>query len=82
MKLACDLEIVYILAQTNGGDGRSKRSRAILSIGRKGGESGSSKKGEELHLIVSTVKNVNGLKYKVNLYFKCRNTNITVNRNQ
>ena len=53
-KLAC--------AQTNGEDGRSKRPKAILSIRTKGEENGLSRKGDILHLIVSTVKDVNILK--------------------
>ena len=74
-----DLKIVYNLAQTNGGDGRSKRSKAILSIGTKWEESGLSRKGDALHLIVSTVKDV--LKHKINLYYNYVNGNITIDRN-
>lgn len=60
MKLCCEIELTYRLAQARGGvESKSKRARSILSIGRKGS------KGDELHLIVSTVKNVTGSSYKV-----------------
>ena len=57
MKLSCDLEVLYRLARGLG-DSKSKKARCLLSIGRKGKD--------ELHLIVSTVKNVTGSSYKVN----------------
>lgn len=70
MKLACDVEVSYTLAQANGGiPGKGNKSRASLSIGKKTNSEG---KHEELFLIVSTVKNVLGTKYKVKLcMFAC-----------
>lgn len=59
MKLSCDLEVLYRLARS-AGDSKSKKARSLLSIGRKGKD--------ELHLIVSTVKNITGSTYKVNLF--------------
>ena len=57
MKLGCDLEVLYRLSRAGGTESKSKKARCLLSVGRKGKE--------ELHLIVSTVKNVTGSSYKV-----------------
>ena len=72
MKLTCEVETVYILATTGGGEAKSKRARASLSIGRKKGTGTSTKQEDELYLVVSTVKNVTGMKYKVCHVFRGR----------
>ena len=72
MKLTCEVETVYILATTGGGEAKSKRARASLSIGRKKGAGTSTKQEDELYLVVSTVKNVTGMKYKVRHVFRGR----------
>ena len=61
MRLLCEVETVYTLAQTLGGNDcacKNKKSRASVSIGKRD-------KDDELFLTVSTVKNVSGMKYKV-----------------
>jgi len=67
MKLKCELEVVYSLAVASGGAGnRSHRARASLSLGKKLGSNASGGRSwEEIFLIVSTVKNVSGTKYKI-----------------
>ena len=67
MRLTCELELIYSLAV--GASGRSSRSRAAITLGKKPGPAGSSSGGnggrrEEMYLIVSTTKNVTGSKYK------------------
>ena len=70
MRLTCELELIYSLAVSSGGaSGRSSRSRAVITLGKKPGPAGSSSGGnggrrEEMYLIVSTAKNVTGSKYK------------------
>ena len=75
MRLACDVEVTYTLAVTNGGaSSKGTRSRASLTLGKKPTGSGPKKgKEEEMYMLVSTVKNVTGTSYKV-----CLN-NIMVN---
>lgn len=67
MKLTCEVETTYTLAQASGGTlSKGTRTRASLSLGKKpagGGTKGS--KEEELFLVVSTLKNVTGTRYKV-----------------
>ena len=68
MKLTCELELTYSLAVSGGSvPSRSSRSRAAITLGKKagGGGAGSSKRGEELYVVVSTAKNIAGAKYKV-----------------
>lgn len=68
MKLTCEVEVVYTLA-LGGVPSKSSRSRASLCLGKKpaprppNGRAGGGT--EELYLIVSTAKNVEGYKYKV-----------------
>ncbi len=65
MKLLCEIETVYTLAQFSGAEGsacKNKKSRASLTIGKKNGSQHSE---QELFLVVSTIKNIPGLKYKV-----------------
>ena len=64
MKLLCEVETVYALAQASGGEGcacKNKKARGSLTIGKKNGPN----EYDELYLVVSTIKNVPGLKYKV-----------------
>ena len=65
MRLSCEVEVTYTLAQASGAGSMSKgtRSRASVSIGRKSSCKGG--KEEELYMLVSTVKNVTGTSYKV-----------------
>ena len=79
MKLSCEIEVAYTLAMAAGGGvpSRSSRSRASVCLGKKpaprlpGCKEGSGttaqqgREREELYLIVSTAKNVDGSKYKV-----------------
>ena len=69
MRLSCELEITYSLAVSSGSvPSRSSRSRAVITAGKKPGPTparGTSGHREELYIIVSTVKNVAGSKYKV-----------------
>lgn len=73
MKLTCDVETTYTLAQASGGAlSKGTRTRASLSLGKKpagGGARGS--KEEELFLVVSTLKNVTGIRYKVHKQSVC-----------
>ena len=65
MKLQCEVETVFTLAQTSGGSCKNKRSRAFLTVGKKAGR----KHGmDELFLVVSTLKNVSGMSYQVCVY--------------
>lgn len=57
MRLPCEVETTYLLAQRSG-EGRSKRIRASITVG---------KKTEEIVVIVSTTKNVAGVQYKVSV---------------
>lgn len=71
VRLNCEVEVGYQLAVTNGGaQGRSSRSRAAVSLGKKAvpvasGSRGEGNPREELYFIVSTAKNMAGTKYKV-----------------
>lgn len=73
MRFSCEVEVVYSLALAAGGvPCKSSRSRASLCLGKKevSRPSGSkeeevTRKKDELYLIVSTAKNVEGSKYKV-----------------
>ena len=72
MRFNCEVEIVYTLALAAGGvPSKSSRSRASVCLGKKPVprvlKNSSSQGGEreELFLIVSTAKNVEGSKYKV-----------------
>ncbi len=72
MRLNCEVETIYSLALTSGGvPSKSSRSRASLSLGKKpSAKSSTSKEApergkDELYLILSTAKNVEGAKYKV-----------------
>ncbi len=60
MKLLCEVETVFILAQASGCACKNQKSRASLTIGRK-------PESDEVLLVVSTVKNVPGIKYKVTI---------------
>lgn len=62
MKLQCEVETVFALTQTAGASCKNKKTRASLTIGKKkNGSNG----GEEIFLVVSTMKNVPGTTYKV-----------------
>lgn len=60
MKLQCEIETVFALTQTDGASCKNKRTRASLTVGKK-----HSGKMEEIFLVVSTMKNVSGMTYKV-----------------
>ncbi len=97
MRLNCEVEIVYCLALGVGGNSsRSSRSRASLCLGKKPAprfpgtkpdSSSTENQKEELYLIVSTAKNVEGFKYKVMaphsllFYFYFRLWNVQVKNN-
>lgn len=66
MRLNCDVEVVYTLAVAAGGvPSKSSRSRASLCLGKKPTPRHMGAGRDELYLIVSTAKNVEGSKYKV-----------------
>ena len=62
MRLSCEVETTYNLAQVSGMSGTGSRARASISLGKKSGGKGGR---DELFLLVSTTKNVAGIKYKV-----------------
>ena len=68
MRLSCEVETTYNLAQTSGMSGTGSRARASISLGKKAGGKGGR---DELFLLVSTTKNVAGIKYKVALKQIC-----------
>ena len=70
IRFNCEVEVVYSLALALGGaPSKSSRSRASLCLGTKPVPRASNGRTrverEELYLIVSTTKNVEGSKYKV-----------------
>lgn len=76
MRLNCEVEVVYTLALAAGSvPSKSSRCRASLCLGKKpaprlpNGLVGAER--EELYLIVSTTKNVEGSKYKVGMSITC-----------
>ena len=75
MRFNCEVEVVYALALAAGGvPSKSSRSRASVCLAKKPApktkevSSSADKRREELYLIVSTAKNVEGSKYKVSLF--------------
>lgn len=76
MRFNCEVEVVYALALAAGGvPSKSSRSRASVCLAKKpvpktkevSTSALPDKRREELYLIVSTTKNVEGSKYKVRL---------------
>ena len=62
MRLTCEVETTYLLAQQSGEGSKSKRIRASITVGKK-----KNSRTEEIVIIVSTTKNVAGTQYKVSL---------------
>ena len=72
MRLSCEVEVIYSLSLAGGGTPcKSTRCRASVSLGKKShteqtsASSSIKKKREEVYIVVSTSKNVEGTKYKV-----------------
>ena len=68
MRVPCEVEVTYSLALAGGGAPcKSSRCRASVSLGKKTSRSSSTlkKDHEEIFLTVSSVKNLEGVKYKV-----------------
>lgn len=76
MRFNCEIEVVYALALAAGGvPSKSSRTRASVCLAKKpipkskevSTSAQSDRRRDELYLIVSTTKNVEGSKYKVRL---------------
>ena len=76
MRLNCEVEVIYSLALASGGvPSKSSRSRASVCLGKKSASKASfssseNREKDELYVIVSTAKNVEGTRYKVGTNFR------------